>query len=602
MWTTRLRCAAWPHPRPKGLAALLSNKDAFLTALPEATEKDLINSLRHANRYTDPEVVAGLTNAVSSQLPSFSPSSASSALQDIAGFSAEPLRVVRHLLTSNHWDLGVRDAAQVVLAFHHAGIRSDEEFAAVDFFRRYVDLRQELAGDLLIVLRALKALSKRCHLSYEEMDALGMQCVDAINEAKYRDLVDMFLPWTSLRPQCSKGRMRQLAVLQSLVVGLSQTEIVPLSDISPQFAPRIRYLVSPELELMGAMDSVCFRRLVLGFEAVQLGSPSLNVRDWVRVLTCIMDFSVDRFDVVEGTRLPGFIDNAFRNVCREAIKKVGHSSIKSLAPNDIVALVELFVRWVPDKDKRRSIALWAKDITVAFPRERIPNAVSKELAKLLKTCLRDEDYRSWCDAMKMAKEPLPYSPYKPVSRPQLRAHLSTSSSSSSSFALSSYTSESERQRVWSGALQWANSFEPEKTSANAHADAASAVAAVAAPVEALRRDADSIVQRLVSIEQKLNRSQENRRQQDDVHALRKEIDKLQSRLNMLESAPKESITDRAKEVFRSVLNPPAEVELPARTDRFDFDAWLHSQQRRVRNFHDPLCLASFQSQIPRTVK
>jgi len=621
MWPTRLRCQA--QGQQKSLWSCLQkvllggDKGDFFAALPNATDKDLVNCIKDSKPGVDAELMQALTDTINRRLPSFSPSSASSALFRLSGtdLGSDAFEKAKALIVDKHWDLNSREAARVLIAFHRAGFRDESFPEAIAIAKHYIDFENIPPEDLKIVLHALKNISKQYGLNYEEFDRLGTSIYNSIDgSTNFKECVHLFLPWLTLRPKSTKARMRHLSVMQNLCLQLKARKAYGLEGIEPLFAPRLRLLVSPEMELLYPIDSVAFQRILMGFESVQCGLPGFNVRDWTGVLRCMMDFCQDRF-VIRGQqrKLPQWVDYCFQNAGRQALNKLDDSKTSLPSPPELVRFIEFYVTWMPDSEITNALAHKLKVLSLKYRRADLSVSNIRDFATVLQVTLSKDAYKGWVDAMNIDAEEI----YVPKTESVVIHHRALSPPYQSPISL----------RL--GACQWAASLEeepepdPTHQLASSSKELASASHEKAVQVERLvaktavdmMRAAEEIRGRIAEIETALmeNAKEELVKEKDkglifssEVDRLREDIKVLQDRLQEVEE--RSSITARiteAKQALNSLIDrhrqasPEEEPHVPVHR-QFDFNAFLRQRNTGARFSHDDPCgLNSFQSQLPR---
>lgn len=334
--------------------------------------------------------------------------------------------------------------------------------------------------------------------------------------------------------------------------------------------------------MMDEMDPVCFQRLIWGFEAIQSGLKTLDLKDWNRVLTCVTNFVEER-----SIEYQPWFKVVFLIISREVAK-----ISEPIHAWDVLNLLELFSRAGADRQK---ITPWAKDVILNLPRKKVPNDVCRQLAPYFMISLSKTDYQAWCDGMQLARTDVPIR--APNSPAPVHNRL--------------FDALVEKRRLKTEQ----DTVKIDKTPK------------LKAKIEEIMISATTMAERLATIEKNLMKQEVSVKQEmsvvketvptSEVIALKKEVAALQERLKEVESshifAVEETLThhahkvsDRAKQVFQSVssaLNPVEETMTlaPSPVDRFNFDDWLLDQRRLrndPRNYHDPVRLASLQSQLP----
>lgn len=621
MWRTPLRYQSQGQQKSLWSClqnALSGNRSDFFAALPNASDKELVNCIKAAQPGVDAELMTALTDTISRRLPSFSPASASSALFRLSGTdsgSAPTFDKAKALIADAHWDLSSREAARVLIAFHRAGFRDETFPEAMAIAKRYIDFENLPAEDLKIVLHALKNISKKYALTYEEFDKLSTSINNSIDgRTAFEELVHLFLPWLALRPRTTKGRMRHLAVMQNLCLHLKARKAYGLKDIEPLFAPRLRLLVSPEMELLHPIDSVAFQRILMGFESVQCGLPGFNVRDWTGVLRCMMDFCHDRFVIRDQhQKLPRWVEYCFINAGRQALNKLDASETCRPSPPEMVRFIEYYVRWMPDSEITKALGQRLKAFSLKLRREDLSVSNIRDFASVLQVCLSTDAYEAWIDAMNI--DAVGICAPKTENVVNHRRALSPPYHSPASLRL--------------GACQWASSLEEdaevdathqlasrsEELASASHEKAVEVERLVTRTAEELVKTTEEIRERVSEIETSLvEHAKEGMMKEknkglllsSEVDQLRQDIEILRNRLreveerNVIATGIKE-----ARQALNSVLErhrlatQMEETHIPIRRE-FDFNAFLRQRDTGARRSHnDPAGLHSFQSQLPR---
>jgi len=643
MWRPAYRCAAatvqrtTPRPPPRittkrPLAQLFSDRRAFLEALPNASDAELVGCTLKPGLSNHPDLIAALVETLSQRLPTISSSAVSTALHYLSLASSSSssssttrpaFEAARPLLLSDTWELTTFDACRLLLAYNQMGYNVEQFPEATDLAQRYIKFDSVTPHDVSVVLRAMKTLGKKNLLEYEQIDQLG-NCIQASLQVRdrqqYTKLVDLFLPWLTLRPKCAKGHARQLVVAQNLALQLRQVTPYALGKmIPPEFAPRLKTIVNFDSHIQ--IDSITYQRLIVGFERVQKGLNKFNMKDWFTVLNFTMDFCHDHLHVKKpGDPLPDWVKFMFENVGKE-VKKVHNNAIDERpSPVELIIFLELYTKWVPQEPTTKELSVMLMKYSVTM-RDRLTNKHIADLAALFRTALDRDSFKSWVYQLDIPDEQV--APFTKA-RTYVDDVIPEERRVEDNKNVGMMNEAHERWIINSRIISEGHAAVSDLLVQESHQLATESVEKVKEVEQLIHQRSDEIVKEVSTkfkeeenrmkeliqasisqMKQEEERIKQNVIQMDaTMRSLNQEMNALKSKLQDMEQ---NSLSNKAKEVYEMLkpsFNQQVQQELNPYQARqsFDFNTFLRETHvgNRVRvNHRDPIGLSSFQSQVPK---